>query len=193
MAGGNRLIGRTIGLLLFLWAFSMFSLMVGSAEPAETTSTAKPAGYLQYQEPPKSGTSTWGTVAYVITLVIMFIGILVFAYITSRFVASRAGRLGQSGGSQIHMTLPLAPNRNLHLVEMAGKFFVIGVTEQSIQLLFHFESAEEVKPYLLSKPSGAASFEDTFARQLNALKDLRGSFPQVFSSGDKKDDHSEKR
>jgi flagellar protein FliO/FliZ len=193
MAVRHWLIVCAIGLLLFLWGVSVMAPITIAAEPGAATSQAPTPGYLQYQEPPKTGTSTMGTIAYVITLLLMFLAIIGFAYFTSRFVASRASRLGQTGDSRIHMTLPMAPNRNLHLVEMAGRYFVVGVTEQSIQLLFQFENPEEVLPYLTQRQNQATSFEDVFARQLNALKDLRSSFPQVFPVSDKKDDHSEKR
>ena len=193
MAGKHWLIVFTIGLLLFLWGVSTNSTILLAAEPGTATSQSSPNTYLQYQESPKTGTSTMSTVAYVITLLLMFLAIIGFAYFASRFVASRAGRLGQMGDSRIHITLPVAPNRNLHLVELAGKFFIVGVTEHSIQLLFQFENIDEVKPYLITQQSNNVSFEDVFARQLNALKDLRSSFPQVFQTGEKKDDHSEKR
>ena len=192
MAGRPWLIVCAIGLLLFLWAIPAFSVGF-AAEPSKPDSTTPAAGYLQYQEPPKAGTSTWGTLAYVLTLVLMFLGIIAFAYLTSRFVATRAGKLGQSGGSRIHLTLPLAPNRNLHLVEMAGRYFVVGVTEQTIQLLFQIDNPDEVRPYLIPTQSSGTNFEDVFSRQLNALKDLRGAFPQVFQTGEKKDDQTEKR
>lgn len=193
MGGRHWLIVCAIGLLLFLWGASAMTPISVAAEPGTAASQAPNPGYLQYQEPPRTGTSTMGTIAYVITLLLMFLGIIGFAYFTSRFVASRASRLGQMGDSRIHMTLPMAPNRNLHLVEMAGKYFVVGVTEHSIQLLFQFENPEEVKPYLVQRQNQPTSFEDVFSRQLNALKDLRSSFPLVFPSGDKKDDHSGKR
>ncbi len=171
----------------------MSSLVLAAEQPA--TPAAAP-GYLQYQEPAKATSSAWGTMAYVLSLIVLFIGVIVLAYFTSRFIASRMGGIGQSAGSTIHTTLALGPNRNIHLVEMAGRFFVVGATEHSIQMLFEIESPEQIARIRDSAQTSHPSFEEALGSQLSALKQIRDRFPGVFAppgGNQRSDEHDEKR
>ena len=143
--------------------------------------TAPPSGYLQYQEPARAAGSTWGTVAYVLSLLVLFVGVIFLAYFTSRFVAARMGGMGQTAGAVIHMTLALGPNRNIHLVEMAGRFFVVGATEHSIQMLFEINEPEQIEKLRETTASPKPSFEAALGGQLAALKQMRDKFPGMFS------------
>jgi flagellar protein FliO/FliZ len=177
---------------LFILFICSISGMAMAAEQA--VSPAAP-GYLQYQDPAsKAAGSTWGTVAYVLSLLVLFIGVIFLAYLTSRFLAVKMGGMGQSAGSAIHMTLALGPNRNIHLVEMAGRFFVVGATEQSIQLLFEIDSPEQIT-LLKGSKTARSSFEDALGGQISALKQIRDRFPGIFSPpvDSHKNDDQEKR
>ena len=173
--------------LLFIW-LAGFSGMAGAAEQA-----APPSGYLQYQEPARAAGSTWGTVAYVLSLLVLFVGVIFLAYLTSRFVATRMGGMGQTPGAVIHMTLALGTNRNIHLVEMAGRFFVVGATEHSIQMLFEINEPEQIEKLRETTPPTRTSFEAALGGQLAALKQMRDKFPGMFSPPQQprspKDDH----
>ena len=105
------------------------------------------------------------------------------------------GGIGQSAGSSIHMTLALGPNRNIHLVEMAGRFFVVGATEQSIQLLFEVDSPEQIEAIRNSAKTSPPSFEAALGSQILALKQIRERFPTVFSppGSSPRNDENEKR
>ena len=160
------------------------------------TETPATPGYLQYQEQAKAASgSTMGTLAYVLSLIILFIGVIALAYLTSRFIAAKMGGIGQSAGSSIHMTLALGPNRNIHLVEMAGRFFVVGATEQSIQLLFEVDSPEQIEAIRNSAKTSPPSFEAALGSQILALKQIRERFPTVFSppGSSPRNDENEKR
>lgn len=182
-----RVAGAVLWMVLFLLTLS--GLTLAKEAPAA------PA-YLQYQEPAKAGSgSTAATLAYVVSLIILFIGVIALAYLTSRFIAAKMGGIGQSAGSSIHMTLALGPNRNIHLVEMAGRFFVVGATEQSIQLLFEIDSPEQIEAIRNTAKPSQVSFEAALGSQILALKQIRERFPTVFSSpgsSPRNDDH-EKR
>lgn len=184
---------RLFLLLLLLFSCS-YSVLVLAAEPAPAPATQP--GYLQYQEPASTGGSTLGTMAYVFSLVVLFLGVILLAYFVSRFIATKMGGIGQSAGSSIHMTLALGPNRNIHLVEMAGRFFVVGATEQSIQLLFEINSPEQIELIRDSASQTKPSFEQALGNQISALKQIRERFPTVFSqpSGEStRNDNNEKR
>ena len=176
-----------LGMVLFLFGFSGLTM---------ATETPATPGYLQYQEPAKAASgSTMGTLAYVLSLIILFIGVIALAYLTSRFIAAKMGGIGQSAGSSIHMTLALGPNRNIHLVEMAGRFFVVGATEQSIRLLFEVDSPEQIEAIRNSAKTSPPSFDAALGSQILALKQIRERFPTVFSppGSSPRNDENEKR
>lgn len=180
-------------LLLLLMFSSSYSILAFAAEPAPAP-VSQP-GYLQYQEPARAGGSTLGTMAYVFSLVLLFLGVIVLAYLVSRFIATKMGGIGQSAGSSIHMTLALGPNRNIHLVEMAGRFFVVGATEQSIQMLFEIDSPEQIELIRDASSQAKPSFEQALGSQISALKQIRERFPTVFSpsGGSSRNDNDDKR
>lgn len=167
--------------------------MVSAAEPAAPASTS---GYLQYQDPAaKPAGTAWGTIAYVFSLILLFFGVIFLAYLTSRFLAVKMGGMGHGVGSAIHTTLALGPNRNIHLVEMAGRFFVVGATEHSIQMLFEIDSSEQIAKIRETTQAASPSFETALGGQISALKQIRDRFPGMFSQpgGTQKNDDQEKR
>ncbi len=178
---------------LFLVVLCSFAGLVIAAEEAPS-STAP--GYLQYQDPAsKTAGSAWGTFAYAVSLIVLFIGVIFLAYLSSRFLAAKMGGIGHSAGTAIHTTLALGPNRNIHLVEMAGRFFVVGATEHSIQLLLEIDSPEQIALIRDSANKGVPSFETALNNQMSALKQIRDRFPGMFSQpGDSgKNSDQEKR
>ena len=96
-------------------------------------------GYLEgYEEvdPRPTGVSWWSTLAYLLSLFAVFAVVLVMAYFAARFLGGRfnAARMSASGG-RILENLPLGPNRSVCTVEMAGRVFLLGVTDHNINLL----------------------------------------------------------
>ena len=96
-------------------------------------------GYLEgYEEtnPQPTGVSWWSTLAYLLSLFAVFGVVLVMAYFAARFIGGRfnAARMSASGG-RILENLPLGPNRSVCTVEMAGRGFLLGVTDHNINLL----------------------------------------------------------
>ena len=91
------------------------------------------------------------------------------------------------------MTLALGPNRNIHLVEMAGRFFVVGATEHSIQMLFEISEADQIEKLREAATQPRSSFEATLGGQLTALKQMRDKFPGMFAPSQQarssRDDH----
>ena len=170
--------------------------LVGVASAAEPAAPAATSGYLQYQDPAaKPAGTAWGTVVYVFSLILLFIGVIFLAYMTSRFLAVKMGGMGHGAGSAIHTTLALGPNRNIHLVEMAGRFFVVGATEHSIQLLFEIDSPEQIAKIRETIQASSPSFETALGGQILALKQIRDRFPGILSSSGniQNNDDQEKR
>jgi len=170
----------TAVLVILIWA-SFHPLAVA----VETTTAAPAGGYLQYQEPPKTSVSIWSTLAYVVTLLIVFVAVVGLAYLTSRFLAQRfTGAIGRDNKAAVLGTLALAPNRTIHLVEMSGRFFWIGVTEHSMTVLYELTDESEIERLRESKAASTtpASFQMAITSQMDALRQMRDRFPQIFSS-----------
>lgn len=183
-------------ILIFFLVIAPLCFPAGPVFSAEPNQPSASSGYLQYQEPAaKAAGSTWGTIAYVLSLLALFAGVILLAYFTSRYLAAKMGSIGQGSGSAIHTTLSLGPNRNIHLVEMVGRFFVVSSTEHSIQLLFEITSPEEIIRIKESAKSAAPSFDHALSAQLSALKQMRDKFPGIFTPpvGPTSDDKREKR
>ena len=115
-------------------AFVLFCLIYFSGSVVEAA-----GGYLEgYEEPdPRpTGVSWWSTLAYLVSLFAVFAVVLVMAYFAARFIGGKfnAARISASGGRVLE-NLPLGPNRSVCTVEMAGRVFLLGVTEHNINLL----------------------------------------------------------
>lgn len=140
--------------------------------------------YLKYQEPQPPAASWFTATGYVFSLLLTFLLVLGLAYFTSRFLGQRLN--GSAGFSQgkIHSMLSLGPNRAVYVVEIAGTFMVLGVTEQNISLLREITSPEDIEQ--LKNQADLAvppeQFENVFHRQLLALKQMNKKFPAVFGS-----------
>lgn len=164
---------RFIILLIFLiMLFSTWAVLAAS-----------PNEYLKYQEPPQSATSsTLSTFAYVISLVLTFAVVIGLAYATSKFLGQRMGKLNAAGDHRILYTLPLGANKAVYMVEIAGKFLVLGVTEHTINLLSEVTSPEEIEKLKVLMPLAqpASPFEQVFERQLSSLHHMSKKFPTVF-------------
>ena len=134
-------------------------------------------GYLEgYEEadPRPSGVSWWSTLAYLLSLFAVFAVVLVMAYFAARFIGGRfnAARMAASGG-RILENLPLGPNRSVCTVEMAGRVFLLGVTEHNINLLGEITDKDLIE-HLHAQ---AMSSGDMFSQEFGTLSDLVRKIP----------------
>lgn len=142
---------------------------------------AQQGDYLNYQEPQNTGYSWLSTISYVFSLLVMFAVVLGLAYFTSRFLGQRMGKSVAPGDSKVVLSLPLGPNRGVSVVEVAGKYLVLGVTDHNINLLqeitdpAQIETLKNVNPYL-----PANQFETIFQRHVVSLQQISQKFPGVF-------------
>ena len=131
-------------LCLLLWVFIVLVLpSVGLA--------ADGGGYLsgyENRDPAPNGTpgvSWWSTIAYVASLVVVFLFVAGLAYYVSKILGGRFGRAMSSGGGRLLENLPLGPGRSACVVELAGRILLLGVTEHTITLLGEVEDAAEAE------------------------------------------------
>lgn len=173
-------------LLLFI-----FFLVTGSVYGQEQNSN-----YLKYQEPQAPTTSLISTVAYIFTLLITFVVVIGLAYFTSRFLGKKLGLSSGTLGNRILTVIPLGTNRSLHVVEVAGKILLLGVTEHSITLLQEITDSEEIAK-LRNNPEITetlqTSFDQIFQHQIISLQHMSRKFPTVFGSKRNSEADQEKR
>ena len=143
---------------------------LGLAAPDGAVSGGYLAGY-ENIDPRPATVSGWSTLAYLISLLAIFVFVLAGAYFVSRFVGTRFTQgLGGSSG-RILEHLPLGPNRSVCTVEMADHVFMLGVTEHSISVLCEITDHEEIerlRRHSLSQPLN----EDIFSKQAGYLEQL---------------------
>ena len=134
-------------------------------------------GYLEgYEEvdPRPSGVSWWSTLAYLFSLFAVFAVVLVMAYFAARFIGGRfnAARMA-AGGGRILEHLPLGPNRSVCTVEIAGRVFLLGVTDHNISLLGEITDKDLIE-HLHEQ---AVNSGDMFSQEFGTLSGLVKKIP----------------
>ena len=153
-------------------ALIIFCLIHFGGSIAEAT-----GGYLEgYEEtdPRPTGVSWWSTLAYLLSMFAVFAVVLVMAYFAARFIGGRfnAARMSASGGRVLE-NLPLGPNRSVCTVEMAGRVFLLGVTDHNINLLGEITDRDLIEHlHAQSIDSG-----DMFSQEFGTLSDLVKKIP----------------
>ena len=175
------------GFLLFLYIFSL--PLYGAAQENSTE-------YLKYQEPQSqvSATSWLSTITYVISLLATFAAVICLAFFTSQFLGKRLGKFSSNHGNKVIATLPLGNNRAIYVVEVAGKFLVLGVTDQNITLLQEITNEAEIEKMYLQGHSNSEQdqFQNVFQRHLASLQQISQKVPLNFETH-KQDNGHEKR
>lgn len=88
------------------------------------------------------------------------IAIILFGcYAFSRYTAKKINTFSNSQNIKILEKVPLSQDKGLALAQICGKYYLIGFSSQSVEILQEF-SAEELKPEQESRP--AASFVNLF-------------------------------
>lgn len=165
---------------LFILAFLLvlFCLMNAGQSTVEAA-----GGYLSgYEEvePQPAGVSWLSTIAYVLSLLAVFAIVFFMAYMAAKFLGGRFNARISGNGGRVLENLPLGPNRSVCIVDMAGRVFLLGVTDQSITLLSEIVNPEEVQRLRnSSKDFGSDMFSDEFGslssivQKLSTLKKRR--------------------
>ncbi len=140
-------------------------------------SVTEAAGYLdgyEEAEPRPTGVSWWSTLAYLLSLLAVFAVVLIMAYFAAKFIGGRfnAARFSASGG-RILENLPLGPNRSVCTVEMAGRVFLLGVTDHNISLLGEITD----KNLIEHLHAQAVDSGDMFSQEFGTLSDLVRKIP----------------
>ena len=79
--------------------------------------------------------SVWGYGLFILETVIGLGGIAAVGYLIVRLTKHRTIAHSRQGRMRLVEQLSLAPRRDLHLVEIDGRPFLIGTSEQAVHLL----------------------------------------------------------
>ena len=148
---------------------------------AAAADSASSGGYLSGYEntdPKPSSMSWWSTLAYIISLLILFAFVVVMAYFASRFLSGRFGGTFTAAGGKILEHLPLGPNRSVCVVELAGRVLMLGVCEGSISLLGEVTDPLEIERLHLAAREHPID-STAIAQQINSIQDLMKKVPEM--------------
>lgn len=153
---------------------------------------ASAAGYLAGYEnagPKPATVSWWSTIAYLVSLFAVFAFVVAMAYLASRYLGGHFARVAEAEGGRILSQLPVGSNRCVMVVELAGRVYVLGVTEHSISFIGEIEDEDEIER-LRSRASeragnigGGNAGDGVLSRQLGSLETLLSRVPSILKGG----------
>lgn len=114
------------------------------AAPNETKSTTSSSALVQpYQQPkmPEQPSLLLGFVRMFFSLVF----VIFLAYILLKFLGKRMKKLQTGEFISIIDTLGIGPNKGIYIVEIAGRYIAVGVSENSINNLFEVDDPEMIE------------------------------------------------
>lgn len=92
---------------------------------------------------------TWGSTLenalQLIGLIIVFVLILAAAYFTSKFVGITTVTNLKNRNFKVIETYKIAPNRFLQIIEVSGKYVVIGVSKDHIEYITELDADQVIK------------------------------------------------
>lgn len=154
-----------------------------AAEPSSAGSAAGSGGYLagyENTEPRPTSVSWWSTLAYFVSLLAVFGFVLFLAYYASKFLSGRFAQAATDNGGRILEHLPLGPNRSVCVVELAGRIFVLGVTEHSITLLREVTDPDEIERLHRNMLGRVSAGSSPLAEQMASVERLARRIPSIF-------------
>ena len=149
-------------------------------DSAWAADAASSSGYLSGYENPDprpSPVSWWSTLAYLLSLLVIFGFVVVMAYFVARFVGGHFGKSVSRHGGRLLVSLPLGPKSSAAVVEIAGRTFLLGVTESNVSMLAEITDPQEIEA--LERESAMLPQQEAgtmFTSQLGTLADFVSRF-----------------
>ena len=143
---------------------------------------AAQGGYLSgydTQIPQPAAMSWWSTAAYLVSLFVVFAFVVGMAYLAARFLGGHFAKPMQGRGGRVLSHLPLGPNRSVCVVEVAGRFLLLGVTEHEVSLLAEITDPEEIGR-LQQQAVSAPLDMSMFSQQFGSLASFAQKIPPMF-------------
>ena len=162
--------------------------------PSLAHAAAEGGEYLKYQEAsqPSPFPAFLTTIAYILSLVVSFAIVIALAYFVSRLIGLKMGRLSRYGDNRVLSVLPLGPNKAIYVVEVAGRYFILGVTERNISVITEIVSQEEIDKIKNVRDLDQKPFDKIFREKMASLQRISGRFSSFSREPEKRsreDDH----
>ncbi len=104
---------------------------------------------------------SFGDIVFVFFILLLLMGIMYsLLFLAKKYLYNQGGKSGSQLNMQVLATQTLAPKKFLSIVRVSDKFFLLGVSDHSINLIdklddFKIEDLESIK----SERKGVAFFE----------------------------------
>ena len=159
-----------------LCSFSLFVLQDAGWAAEAAGSSGYLSGY-ETPDPKPSPVSWWSTLAYLLSLLVIFGFVVAMAYFAARFLGGHFGKAVSRHGGRLLVQLPLGPKSSVCVVEIAGKTFLLGVTEAQVSLLAEITDAEEIEALERASAALPAKMDGMmFSSQMGTLADFVSRF-----------------
>ncbi|MBP2633191.1 MAG: flagellar biosynthetic protein FliO [Firmicutes bacterium] len=182
MLGKNKRVLVMLFFVVFVFCVVPVSLVQATQEAASQS-----GGYLSnYQDTTNTqpAQSSWlSTVAYLISLVMVFAFVIGLAYFASRFLGKKFGTVNLGKSSKILESLQLGANQAIYVIEIAGEVFLIGVTDHNITLLNKITDELEIGKLRNQADFNfhSESFNHMFEDQLLSLEKMARKVPNILN------------
>jgi len=161
------LAASAVATVLLLDVADAFGAGTGENTPVNLDEGKKPSGDVP-------GASTGGSIARTIVGLAIVIGVIYGLYwVLKQLKASREEKASGQGLSAI-ATLPLGPNRSMHLVRAGSEVLVIGVTEQGVTPIRTYSEREAMEQGLFDVEGDAVEQPAKTLALPNALAAVNG-------------------
>lgn len=128
----------------------------------------------------------WTTFFYVVVMIVVIIG----AYLTTRFIAGKSGRAG-SRHIRIIDRVMLGRDKHIALIEVGDKNLLIGVTNQSINVLGDIDGETLQKGHTQNAQAAQKGFISQMRDFIINMKDAPGNLNKARAEA-KKNNYSNK-
>jgi len=170
MRGAERKLFGSVGAAIVFFPAVCLAAPDGAADGG--------GGYLSgytTTNPVPTAVSWWSTLAYLFSLLLVFAVVVVLAYWATRLVGGHISA-GMPESSKVLEQLAVSPKHSVCVVEMAGRVFVIGLSDHNVNLLAEITDTEEVER--LRRQALARSLDGgAFGRQFGSLASLVQKMP----------------
>ncbi|MBP7902549.1 MAG: flagellar biosynthetic protein FliO [Spirochaetes bacterium] len=144
------------------------------ADPAAVETSEEGKKPLYEYEAPKESDTSYGWLMFKALFVVALMG--GGFYLFFKFVMKKAGVpvVGQ-GAVKILSVTPIGQNRSLHIIDVAGRIMLLGVTDSNVSLLSEITSKDEIDRIRLTSGKDPVfketSFQDFLFKQIHNITD----------------------
>lgn len=91
-------------------------------------------------------------------------GIIYLSYICSKYIGKGISRGGRSGYMRLVDQMPVGQNRTVAIVQVGGRYFVLGIASEQIQLLTELEEEDLIPIAAGNREGSTPDFGEVLAR-----------------------------